>query len=151
MLGFICIIKKSVIDSQEKSTLILLSKDSAHPPGVLRGLIYGMVGRIYRLCSHPTDRDAHLHNFYRHLLHQGYKPPKVLPIFTGAIKSITHPLEPAPRQQSAARPLFLELKYHPEDPPSRALQHIWQTTLRSLGLLPPWNPPVELTLLESKG
>jgi hypothetical protein len=99
------------------------------PPGVLRGLIYGMVGRIYRLCSPPSDRDAHLHKFYRHLLHRGHKPPKVLPIFTSAIDSIINPPAPDPQQQVASRPLFFKLEYHPEDPPSHALQHIWRTTL----------------------
>ena len=112
-----------------------LPPHSAHPPGVLRGLIYGMVGRIYRLCSHPRDRDSHLRKFYLHLIRRGYKPNKVLPTFTSAIDSILHPTLPDLPQQVATRPLFLKLEYHPEDPPSYALQHIWRTTL----LKPPFS------------
>jgi hypothetical protein len=113
-----------------------LPPHTAHPPGVLRGLIHGMVGRIYRLCSHHSDRDAHLHKFYRHLLHRGHKPPKVLPIFTSAIESFRNPSDPnLQEQQVSNRPLFFKLEYHPQDPPSHALQHIWRTTL----LKPPFS------------
>jgi hypothetical protein len=37
---------------------------SAHPPGVLKGLISGMILRILRLTSDPADRKEHVQRFF---------------------------------------------------------------------------------------
>ena len=41
---------------------------SAHPPGVLTGLVLGNAHRIYTLCSDPNEVRRHLHNLYHRLL-----------------------------------------------------------------------------------
>ena len=38
---------------------------SAHPPGVLSGLVLGNCHRIYTLVSKPKDQRRHLTNFFR--------------------------------------------------------------------------------------
>jgi hypothetical protein len=40
---------------------------SCHPPGLLRGMLYGMLYRIYTLCSDQDDRKVRTTAFYHHL------------------------------------------------------------------------------------
>jgi hypothetical protein len=46
---------------------LYLPSHSAHPPGVLTGLIYGMIRRVYHLTSCPSDCLVYLKKFYRQL------------------------------------------------------------------------------------
>jgi len=44
---------------------LYLPRASAHPPGVLKGLIAGSILRIMRLASNPQTQKHHLQNFYK--------------------------------------------------------------------------------------
>jgi hypothetical protein len=41
--------------------------NSCHPPGVLTGLVFGQILRIYQLCSLSEDINKELFLFYRRL------------------------------------------------------------------------------------
>jgi hypothetical protein len=57
---------------------------SAHPPGVLSGLILGMIFRIYSLCTDPADAHMKVKTFYNRVLARGYKPTAIRPLFQKA-------------------------------------------------------------------
>ena len=53
---------------------------SCHAPGVLSGLIFGMILRIHQLCSKEEDIDKELHLFVSRLLDRGYDLDKIKPL-----------------------------------------------------------------------
>ena len=103
---------------------------SAHPPGVLTGLVIGNCHRILTLCSVDADITFHLRRFFLRLRARGYSSATLLPLFHRA-----HLLA----QQSTATKLnaddmlkkriFFHLEYHPDAPKSPELQEIWQRTI----------------------
>jgi hypothetical protein len=44
----------------------------AHAPGILRGLVFGMTGRIFRLTSHWQDQQTAVHSLFLCLCRCGY-------------------------------------------------------------------------------
>jgi hypothetical protein len=58
---------------------------SCHPPGLLRGMVYGMVNRLHTLVSDKADRDARTISAFRHLQRRGYQPRDIHPLFSSAI------------------------------------------------------------------
>ena len=58
---------------------LFIPPHSAHPPGVLTGLVLGNCHRIYSLCSDTADIASHLRRFYHRLIARGYKPTDLLP------------------------------------------------------------------------
>ena len=54
---------------------------SAHPPGIITGLIMGQILRIYQLNSKQRDKDKDLRNFYTRLLDRGYHSEFIMPLF----------------------------------------------------------------------
>jgi hypothetical protein len=63
---------RTVLYEKEMNLYLYLPPHSAHPPGVLRGLIIGMVKRIYRLTSSLHDKKTAIHTFFRRLVARGY-------------------------------------------------------------------------------
>jgi hypothetical protein len=49
-----------------------LPPHSAHPPGVLRGLVFGMINRLYRLNSDRNVIDSQINTFFNRLIVRGY-------------------------------------------------------------------------------
>jgi hypothetical protein len=102
---------------------------SAHPPGVLSGLVLGMIYRIHNLCTDALDIRWKTLRFYRHLTARGYKPDKLRPLFSTAISRALHP-PPAPQEPENERNrIFFHLPFHPDDPPSTQIQKIWTDCL----------------------
>ena len=107
---------------------------SAHPPGVLTGLVYGNVHRIYTLCSDPTEQKGLLTQFYQRLITRGYKPSMIAPLFANAIQrfdinSPLHHTKIAKTKLSFADTIFLHLPFHPGNPPSSEFQQLYKTTM----------------------
>jgi hypothetical protein len=59
---------------------LYLPPHSAHPPGILTGLIYSMIRRVYHLTSDPINCQTFLRKFYTHLRYCGYPKNTLLPL-----------------------------------------------------------------------
>ncbi len=108
---------------------------SCHPPGVLTGLIFEQILRIYQLCSLSNDIDKELTLLYQRLLNRGYKPDKLLPLLEKGINNAITYLSLSPEQREATKKakigrldqrIFLHLPSHPQNPPSNCIQHLWR-------------------------
>ena len=123
---------------------------SCHPPGVLTGLVFGQILRIYQLSSLSDDIDKELSLFCRRLLVRGYKPDKLLPLFEKGINNAIIYLSLSPEQREARKKakigrlderIFLHISYHPQNPSPSFVQRLW----RDLIFSPPGKK--ELTML----
>jgi hypothetical protein len=81
---------------------------SAHPPGILRGLIFGMILRFYRLTSDPTQCEKMAKTLFGHLLARDYSPDSIRPVFHQALLR-QGANRPAPVQEDTNRRVFLQL------------------------------------------
>lgn len=125
---------------------LYLPPHSAHPPGVLRGLIIGMTKRIFRLTTTNADKKAAIHTFFQRLVARGYRPETIRPILSDAVlRASTEPTAPIESIWFEKR-IFLHLPYNPKDVPSKCLQRIFRSTL----LEPPGEPPLP-TMVSAKG
>ena len=119
---------------------------SCHPPGVITGLIIGNVLWIFCLCSKPQDTTKELCSFFNAILDRGYQYTSIQPIFEWAIDNatsyLTHTNEYREQLKQkkcriSHRRIFLHLPYHPNNPSSHTIQHLWhQTVFQSPGALP---------------
>jgi hypothetical protein len=109
---------------------LYLPPHSAHPPGVLTGLIYGMIRRAYRLTTDPADCKSYLRKFYTRLRYRGYPKDILTPLFEAGLANRAKPPRNKQRQSTSTRDtLFLHIPYHPANPPSSALQDAYRTIL----------------------
>lgn len=82
-------------------------RNSAHPPGVLKGLIYGHIKKFRK--QNPNDADFQIikKKFFERLIARGYTATKLLPIFKEASKIRTDNVKKV--QES----LILTVPYNP--------------------------------------
>jgi hypothetical protein len=116
---------------------LYLPPHSTHPPGLVRGMILGGIGRIYRLTSEHSDRQTSIRAFYRRLRVRGYPAETLRPLFEEGISraSSTRPVPPVVDDQEER--IFLHLPFHPCNPSSQRLQRLFRDVLLS-----PPNEPV---------
>ena len=123
---------------------LYIPPQSAHPPGVLNGLIFGNVFRFYTLCSDTGDADHFLRLFYSRLIRRGYKRTRILPIFRRALdraragRPPKEPLDPTI--------MFCHLPFYPDNPSSS----IVQTYFKDIVLKPPWKTTLALVKNKAK-
>ena len=117
---------------------LFIPPHSAHPPGVLNGLVLGNCHRIYTLCSDRDDISQHLRRFYARLIARGYKPKDLLPKFARALELANTPSLPKPPATMDPTRIFFHLEYHPYNPPSFHLQELWKRHI--------FHPPYEKQL-----
>jgi hypothetical protein len=115
---------------------LYLPPHSTHPPGLVRGMILGGIGRIYRLTSEHSDRQASIRAFYRRLRVRGYPAETLRPLFEEGIfrASSTRHVPPVVADQEER--IFLHLPFHPCNPSSQRLQRLFRDVLYS----PPSEP-----------
>jgi hypothetical protein len=104
---------------------LYLCPSSAHPPGVLKGLIFGSVRRFWLQNSDPNDYTKVIQDLYEHLCSRGHTPEKLDPLFHEAAATVDSKQQQnqPPRAQPSiantrARPLFFHLQYHPLEMPN---------------------------------
>ena len=119
---------------------------SAHPPGMIRGLIHGTVLRIVSLTSHTKDIATSIRSFLHRLYTRGYDPETIHPITQQAIRlaltkkrhKTLQTRDPVKEEHKARCRVFLHLEFNPHDPSRRYLQHVFRQTM----LKPKNEPPL---------
>ena len=105
---------------------------SAHPPGVLAGLVIGNCHRIFTLCSDDNNKYSHLRQFFTRLKARGYTSDVLLPLFHRAHLLATNPPTkeiPPSRDNILKSRIFFHLEYHPDSISSREIQEVWLQTV----------------------
>ena len=121
---------------------LYIPQHSAHPPGVLRGLIAGMIHRIYHLTTIDTHFKTAIHSFYKRLQVRGYSDKTLLPIFNTYIKQLyvnkSNKTNTATQRTDThtEQCVFLHMPFHPNNPPSSHIQQIFRDTILSPGKEP---------------
>jgi hypothetical protein len=115
---------------------LYITPHSCHPPGLLRGMLYGMVNRLHTLVSDKPDRDARTISALRHLQRRVYQPQDIHPLLSSAIAiakaedRISHPPPPTIVDPEELRKIqFFHIEYHPMNIPARTIQY-FQTSSR---------------------
>jgi hypothetical protein len=96
---------------------------SAHAPGILRGLVFGMTERIFRLTSRWQDKQSALRNLFLRLCTRGYTSTQLRPLFESALARIDN--RPLPDPWYHEKRCFLHLPFHPQDPRSATVQRLF--------------------------
>jgi hypothetical protein len=68
---------------------IYIPPHSSHPPGLLPGMVHGMLYRIHTLCTNDEDNRCQTIQFFRHLQVRGYSPTTLCPLLSEAISSFS--------------------------------------------------------------
>lgn len=114
---------------------LYIPPSSCHAPGIATGLIYGHFNRVYQLCSHQRDIDNEIHLFFNRLLDRGYSLTQLVPLFLTAEEKAKKQVTARQLQQQNPHPpspqgnqdVFFHLRYHSANPPSKQIQHMWQS------------------------
>lgn len=119
---------------------LYIPPNSCHPPGLLRGMVHGMLNRIYTLCSNEDDQRHRTIVFYRHLQRRGYQPKDLNPLFSRAIakaKNLSWPASQPVRNLKGLQ--FFHLEFHPKNPLAHEIQSAWTHCIAN----PPNKPPLQ--------
>ena len=112
---------------------------SAHPPGLLPGIVYSTLFQIFPLCSLEADKLQQTRFFFKRLIARGYKGDKIRGLFHKAImcaKSYNSPITDGDADHNS---IILHLPFHPNDPASFHIQSAWRTNVSK----PQWKMPLE--------
>ena len=101
---------------------------SAHPPGLLPGIVFGTLFRIYTLCTEEQDKMYRTKIFFDRLIARGYKSDNIKPLFYKAIATARAYTGPTATDKASNSVIF-HLPYHPGDPPSYEIQKTWRSTV----------------------
>ena len=112
---------------------------SAHPPGLLPGIVYGTLFRIFTLCSTENDKLQKTKGFSKHLIAHGYKGNDIRILFHKAITRAKAYNGPATAEDDDHTSVILHLPFHPNDPASSCIQAAWRTHVAK----PQWKLPLD--------
>ena len=129
-------IEKGVISTKlfEKALNLYLyiPPSSSHPPGCIKGIIFGMVYRIYSLTDNKDNIKYILNAFLQRLLRRGYSDPVIRPIMNEGIERYSR-INTLPVTTEEKQPvkdyLILHLPYHPQGPQSKAIQQLFYNAI----------------------
>ena len=102
---------------------------SAHPPGVLKSLIFGNLQRFWRQNTNREDYVLHTSAFFTHLLNRGYEPETLTPIFEEAAAKLDSPTQTKPNHRASHNTTFLHWEYHPTGISRQTIRHAFTSIL----------------------
>ena len=110
---------------------LYLTPASAHPIGVIKGTIFGLLSRYFAQNTHREDYIYFVTLLYRRLLRRNWQIEDIYPIFLEAAERI----EAKSRETSQAttskdgkldNTMFIHLQYHPHDIPRRTIRQLFE-------------------------
>ena len=104
---------------------------SAHPPGLLPGIVHGTLFRIFTLCSDHDDRILCTRVFFKRLQARGYKSDQIKSLFYKAISRAEQYSGPTNSTRNDHTSELFHLPFHPNDPASYKIQQAWRDTIAS--------------------
>ena len=97
---------------------LYLPPHSCHSPSMTRGIITGMIIRIFRLTSDQTKIQPYIQQFYDRLLARGFSSLTIRPLFENTINYLlnqnTELVTVTSTQQRDTNCFYLHVKYHPK-------------------------------------
>ena len=100
---------------------IYIPPHSAHPPGLLPGIVHSTLFRIFTLCSDPNDQILRTKVFFKRLQARGYKSNQIKPLFLKAIARAKNYSGPSATKNNDHTAVIFHLPFHPNDPPSHKI------------------------------
>lgn len=111
---------------------LYLPPHSAHPPGVLKGLVCGMIKRIYQLTSDRRQAMDDVNRFFSRLCARGYTTATLQAIASQEFSRLVNTTAtPGNNRNTIANRVFLHVAYHPGGPPASELHKLFQDVLVS--------------------
>ena len=104
---------------------------SAHPPGLLPGIVHSTLFRIFTLCSDHNDRILRTRVFFKRLQARGYKSDQIKSLFYKAITRAEQYSGPTNSTRNDHTSVIFHLPFHPNDPPSYKIQQAWRDNIAS--------------------
>ena len=114
---------------------LYLPPASAHPPGVLKGLIFGLIRRYHAQNTHREDYHRMVRLLYHRLLERGWNSLQISPIIQGICRTLSrqpHTPDPPPARESEGKQLFIHLTYHPNDISRQRIRTLYDKHLGNL-------------------
>ena len=112
---------------------------SAHPLGLLPGIVYSTLFRIFTPCSSKDDKAKHTKVFLKQLIARGYKGNEIRCLFHKAIDRTKTYIGPTTKDETNHNDVILHLPFHPNDPASSCIQQAWRTHVSKQQ----WKMPLE--------
>jgi hypothetical protein len=122
-----------ITDLYEKpnNLYLYLPAHTNHPTGIIRGLIFESLIRIYRLTSQPEMRIRHIKNLFHCLLARGHNKQNVIKIINEAKQRYDKTSSWTSNKTSTdENRIYFHIPYHSMDPPSNTVQEIFRRELQ---------------------
>ena len=120
---------------QKKENLYLyITPHSAHPPGILKSLVYGLLRKYKIQNTYIEDFNNMVSKLFSRLLARGHKPTTLARLFQHALHSLPgNPNEDSlPNKENKVttkgKTLFFKTKYHQSSLPRSLIQNIFHDT-----------------------
>ena len=130
---------ENTIFEKKMNLHLYITPHSAHPPGLLPGIVYSTLFRIFTHCSSKDDKANCMKVFLKQLIVCGYKGNEIRYLFHKAIKCARTFIGPATENETNHNIVILHLPFHPNDPASYRIQQAWRTHVSK----PQWKMPLE--------
>jgi hypothetical protein len=120
---------------KDNNPYLYITPYSAHPPGMIKGTIYGLVRRYYEQNSEQRDFIYFTKLFFRRLKARGWDPAVIKPLFLAAIEHVQQDYPSNNNHLPISRKrgkLFIHFKYHPNYIPRRTVRNIYEEVLQEV-------------------
>jgi hypothetical protein len=109
------------------NSFLYIPPTSAHPPGVLRSIIYGNLQRFWKQNTESSDYVRVAGQFAQHLIARGHSPDNIRQLFLEVAKTLSR--QPTRRDAVDSRnTLFFHWEYHPNGISRRDIRQAYMET-----------------------
>jgi hypothetical protein len=121
---------------KQQNLYLYLPANSCHPPGCLKGFVYGMIHRTLTLTSTKSQQIIEMKKLHQRLVARGYESFLIKSLIEKAFRNISEKnqhkeqtLDPSIDPEVKRDHIFFHCNYHPNDPPSKTIQHFFRTEM----------------------